>query len=156
LEDLPPHVQKAAGLTPRPKRGRIRVGAKEDRTVDGVTFASVHEARVFSTLKMLLGQRKILLQLQPRFRILDAQLINGQKLAPIVYVGDFLVGGAARVNDDEPLQPGQIVIDAKGMLTSSFRRKRKMFVARYKADIWLVGKGYMTEAEVLSKNNFLA
>lgn len=155
LSDLPAHVRAAAGLKDIPaKRGRIQVGSKEARTVDGVTFASIHEASVYGELKMLL--KGVHMQLQPKFIILDGGNFGGKKIEPIRYIGDFLIGGKPRVADDEPLQDGQIVIDAKGTLTEEFRHKRKMFIARYKADIWLVGRDFLSVMEVLSRTNFLS
>jgi len=105
-----------------PKQGRFKVSPKEERTVDGVVFASKLEARIYVELCRLVGRDKI--TLQPRFELLEAFLgPDRTKHRALYYVGDFLVGTPA----------GQdIVIDAKGFHTRDFIIKMKLFTHRYK------------------------
>ena len=85
--------------------------------IDGITFASKKEAARYQELRMLERAGYISgLELQPRFPL----HINGVKVCD--YVADF--GYLAR--DQKP-----VVEDVKGMKTSVYRLKYKMFHACY-------------------------
>ena len=105
-----------------PKAGRITVSSKEDRTIDGITFASKFEARIYQELRLLVGRDK--LTLQPRFELLEAFVgPDGTKHRSINYVGDFLVAAP----DGQ-----ELVVDAKGQILPEYVMKRKLFTHRYK------------------------
>lgn len=96
---------------------RINVSPKEERTADGITFASKREMLRYGELKMLVRARVITnLELQPKFPI----VINGQTVCN--YISDF------RYRD---LQGKVIVEDSKGMRTEIYRLKSKLFHACY-------------------------
>lgn len=97
--------------------GRIRVAAKEDRTADGIVFASKREMGEYLNLKML-ERAGILVSiaLQPRFPL----VVNGVKIA--TYVGDFYCIDKDGVG---------FLYDAKGMKTEVYRLKSKLFHALY-------------------------
>lgn len=105
-----------------PKAGRTVVSPKEQRTIDGITFASKFEARIYQELRALVGLDK--LTLQPRFELLEAFVgPDGTKHRAINYVGDFLV----TTPDGQ-----ELVVDAKGQILPAYVIKRKLFTHRYK------------------------
>lgn len=67
-----------------PLRGRFPVAPREERTIDGKTFASKGEAQRYAELK-LMERAKVIsrLEIQPSFDV----HINGQKLC--TYTADF-------------------------------------------------------------------
>lgn len=97
--------------------GRIRVAPKEDRTADGVVFASKHEMLEYLKLKTLLNAGTLTdLELQPRFPL----VVNGVKVCD--YIADF------RCRDVS----GRISIyDAKGHRDALYKLKYKLFHACY-------------------------
>jgi len=107
---------------------RIKVCPKEERTIDGIVFASGWEAKVYVALRDRLGRERF--TLQPRFVVQEGTLFEGKKVRPIVYVADFLIGPPR--NPDGPLLPEHIVVDAKGHITEAYGLKRKLFLGRYK------------------------
>lgn len=137
LSDLPPKYQQQAlsqlGVKKKPeekKTGRIQVSAKERRTVDGIVFASMWEAKVYSHLKAIIPAEH--LHLQPDFLLQEKfRDCNGKAIRAIYYRADFLLG-AAREDRDGPLNDDHIVIDAKGMKTDIFKLKCKLFQHRYR------------------------
>lgn len=109
----------------RKNRPRIRVSAKEERTVDGIVFASKAEARYYCELKLLVKAGRVLWFIrQPSF-----DLPGGVK-----YRADFLVVERRMVGD----YPGSTetdtvvrVIDVKGHRTQMYKLKRKQVEAIY-------------------------
>lgn len=90
--------------------------------VDGIMFASKHEAGVYSQLKLLERECKIRdLRLQPKFPI----VINDVKIC--TYIADF------EYIDNETGK--YIVVDAKGVRTPVYRIKKKLVKAMYGIDI---------------------
>jgi hypothetical protein len=118
------------------KHGRIRVSAKEDRTVDGIVFASKWEARCYKELKSAFKPQAFSLQprveLQPKFTGPD-----GEKVRSCEYRGDFLFG-PARDNPASPLTHEHVLIDAKGMEDPVYKMKSKMLRFRYNKSILLI------------------
>jgi hypothetical protein len=96
---------------------RIKVAPKEQRTLDGILFASKREMIRYSELKMLVRSGIISkLELQPKFPI----VLNGTHVCN--YISDF------RYLDQ---QGNTIVEDSKGMRTEIYRLKAKLFHACY-------------------------
>jgi hypothetical protein len=96
--------------------------------VDGIMFASKKEAARYQELKMLLKSKEISdLELQPRFPL----EVKGVKIA--TYVADFrykeLTPCAGKVNEKS------IIEDVKGMKTSVYRLKKKLFEVLYNQKI---------------------
>lgn len=106
----------------RLRRNKYGVSAKEDRTLDGIVFASKKEMTRYSELKLMEQAGAIeQLQLQPKWDI----VVNGQKICS--YVGDFFY-----VDSD-----GKAVVeDTKGMKTPAYRLKKKLMLAVHGIDIW--------------------
>lgn len=90
------------------------IAPKEDRTVDGIAFASKKEATRYAELKMLVRAGRISnLTIQPRFPL----------YAGIFYVADF-----------QYIEDGlTIVEDVKGFLTAEYKLKKKLFLSIYQA-----------------------
>lgn len=90
-------------------------------TVNGIQFASMHEAQRYRELLLLQYAGEIRdLELQPRFDI----VVNGKKICR--YIADFryLTTG------------GQVVIeDAKGYRTPTYRLKKKLVEALYSIQV---------------------
>ena len=103
------------------KQGRIRVSPKEDRTVDGIVFASKWEMTTYQSLIKEFGKEAV--ELQPEFELQPAFTdVTGKKHRAINYLADFRVNGC--------------VTDAKGMLTDVYKLKRKLFSYIYKQPLW--------------------
>jgi hypothetical protein len=84
-------------------------------TVDGIRFASKHEAKVYSGLKIRERAKDIFeLKLQPRFPL----VVNGVTVG--TYVADF-----SFKDRDGSLH----IIDAKGVRTPVYKLKKKVFEA---------------------------
>lgn len=98
------------------RKNKYGVSKPEDRTVDGIVFASKAEAKRYGELKLLESEGKIRdLRLQPKFPI----ILNEIKVC--VYIADFFYeedGGAT-------------VEDVKGMPTPLYKLKRKLVEAQY-------------------------
>lgn len=96
------------------RNNKYGVAAKEDRTVDGIVFASKKEATRYGELKLLQDAGKIFnLALQPKWKI----VINEVHVCS--YIGDFRY-----------LENGQLIIeDAKGVATPVYRLKKKLMKA---------------------------
>lgn len=105
---------------------KYKVSAADMRTMDGIKFASKTEMLCYQLLK----QSGLKFQLQPEFELQPGFEIDDTKVRPIVYKSDFLLG-PPRSSATEPLLPGQIVIDVKGMRLPTYMLKRKMFAAKY-------------------------
>jgi hypothetical protein len=100
--------------------GRIHVAPKEERTLDGVTFASKAEMNRFAELRMLERAGLIEgLELQPRF-VLQPKT---DALRELAYIADF------RYRSRETNRV--VVEDVKGMRTEVYKLKRKLFLAKY-------------------------
>jgi hypothetical protein len=131
------HFKKllAAGAK-EPGKGRIRVSAAEERTVDGIVFASKLESRVYILLRDSIGISRF--SLQPEFRLQDPfDDPTGKRQRAIFYVADFLIDAPERKTWEDPLPPEAMVIDAKGQKTEIFRIKQKLFLAKYRVPLYL-------------------
>ena len=143
IEDLGPSAREQLSQAEdnrtgrRHKQGRIKVSKAEERTVDGIVFASKLEAKFYTHLKVVIPKGELHLQpeflLQEKFRDADGKMIRS-----IVYKSDFLLG-PARKDAADALDPKNIVIDAKGHLTEVFKIKAKMFMYRHRNHkLWAV------------------
>ena len=104
----------------KPKRHKY--GAKRTQ-VDSIWFASAHEARAYSTLKLRERAGEITdLVLQPSYDL----VVNGVSVGR--YVADF-----AFTEDGQ-----RVTLDAKGVQTETFKLKRKIVKAIYGIDIRLL------------------
>ena len=103
--------------------GRIRVAPKEERTADGIVFASKREMDVYRTLKIAENVGMIRsLKLQPRYVVQPKMVLaDGTKQRAIVYVLDFQFERGGKT----------VVVDVKGFETEVWKLKAKMFRARY-------------------------
>ncbi len=93
------------------------------RTVDGVRFDSKAEARRYGELKLLCAQGYIAgLRIHPRYELQAAFTDGrGKRHRGIFYEADF-----------EYQESGQMIAeDVKGVQTTVFRLKRKLFLYRY-------------------------
>jgi len=92
--------------------------------IDGIIFDSKAEAKRYQELKLIekAGQIKNLF-LQPRFMLQKGfvNLHTGKKERAIEYVSDFMY-----------LENNVIIVeDVKGMKTSDYKIKRKLFIHQY-------------------------
>ena len=91
--------------------------------VDGITFDSRDEALYYQALKDLKEKGLIKdFELQPKFLLQQAFAKNGKKYRPIHYIADFKV-----INNNGSFY----VVDIKGMLTTEFKIKLKLFNYKY-------------------------
>lgn len=101
-------------------------------------FASKWEAELYGHLRLVVPAR--FLHLQPMFELLPAfKDVTGAKQRAIMYCADFLVG-LPRIENAAPARAGDLVIDAKGMETTDFKLKRKMFLYRYGVPLLAIKK----------------
>jgi hypothetical protein len=110
------------------------VSPREERTIDGIVFASKFEGRCYVALRELVPASH--LHLQPRFLLQEGYNLIGKKERAIYYVADFLLG-PERLQEDDPLVPGHFVIDAKGFKTADFLLKKKLFEYRYQHRLYM-------------------
>ena len=90
-------------------------------TIDGITFDSKKEAKVYGELKALLSAGEIKsLDRQVNYTLIPSQRIDGKVIEkPVQYKADFVV----HHNDGETA-----IIDAKGMRTPVYVIKRKLML----------------------------
>ena len=95
--------------------------------IDGIKFDSKAEAMYYQLHKHDKGMK-----MQERFVLMDKFRLNGKVYREIAYVPDFTF------YDDE----GNLIkiVDVKGMLTSGFKIKAKMFANRYGMQITVAKK----------------
>lgn len=104
---------------------------------DGYKFDSVAELRVYKILSQLLEDKKILmLRLQPRYELQSAFQKNGKKYRKIEYVADFEV---------HHLDGSIEVIDVKGMKTTDFKIKQKLFDRKYPMTLTLIDSHHIAK-----------
>ena len=118
-------IWEAIAIAEQHQNGRIRVSQKDDRTCDGMTFASKAEMRRYVELKMLEASGAIRdLVCQPSFVLQDSFDHKAfGKIQKIVYRADFSYF-------DSNL--GHIVVeDVKGYRTEVYKLKKKLFLAKY-------------------------
>lgn len=109
-------------LAAKPKRNKYGVAPVEQRTADGIVFASAAECRRYGQLKLLEKSGYIKkLELQPKF-VFE---IDGKPI--FSYFSDF--GYREGMT--------QVIEDTKGFQTPLFRLKRKLIEAKFKIKIRL-------------------
>ena len=92
-------------------------------TIDGITFDSKNESLYYEALKDLKNKGLIKgYELQPKFLLQEGFAKNGKKYRPIMYIADFRV-----INNDD----SSYLVDIKGMLTTEFKIKMKLFNYKY-------------------------
>lgn len=91
--------------------------------IDGITFDSKDEALYYEVLKNMKSNGLIKdFELQPKYLLQEAFVKNGKRYRPINYIADFRV-----INNDDSFY----VVDVKGMLTTEFKIKMKLFNYKY-------------------------
>lgn len=105
------------------------------KTVDGITFDSILEARRYIILKARLEAGTISdLRLQPHYTIMEGYKdLSGTYIRPVQYIADF-----SYINEDGK----RIVEDTKGVRTEAYAIKRKLIRDRFGVEI----------VEITSKN----
>lgn len=102
--------------------GRIRVSPKEERTWEGIVFASKRELNEWLKLKAL-ERAGVIVNLQRQVRYaLHAYNDAKEPCAITSYVADFVF---------EDKDGKQTVADAKGMRTEQYKLKKKWFEWQY-------------------------
>lgn len=102
------------------RRNKYGVSPKEDRTVDGIVFASKREATRYGELKILVREGEITgLILQPRFDI----VVNGRRIG--FYKADF----------QYETPDGTVTEDVKGFKTAIYSLKKRLVKAIYGIEI---------------------
>lgn len=105
-----------------------KYGAKKVE-IDGHKFDSKGEAYAYEFLRD--NPRVMIVELQPRYLLQEKyRTKDGRNIRAIEYVADFLIS----VDGD------RYIVDFKGMETSDFKIKRKIFEKRYPDEILVVAK----------------
>lgn len=92
--------------------------------VDGITFDSRKEAMRYKELKALERVGKIdMLELQPRFVLMEGFRYEGKAIRKIEYVADFLYRDLSTLE--------LVVEDVKGVKTDVYKLKKKLFLKHY-------------------------
>ncbi|OLS39115.1 DUF1064 domain-containing protein [Bacillus sp. MRMR6] len=118
---------------------------------EGHIFDSQLEARYFKQLKWLEANKQILFfRIQPRYLLQEAFEKNGKKYRRIDYLADFEI---------HHLDGSIEVVDCKGVETTDFKLKKKLFEYRFPHTLSLVtyskiDGGWIT-LEQLAKNRKL-
>lgn len=108
-----------------------KYNAKKTET-DGIRFDSALEGKYYLHLKELQAKGEVTrFEMQPSF-ILQEGFTDayGVKHYPIKYVADFLV----YYSGDRP----PVVVDVKGMVTTDFKLKRKLYCYKFPLELKLV------------------
>ena len=91
--------------------------------VDGITFDSRDESLYYEALKNMKANGLIKdFELQPKYLLQEAFVKNDKKYRPITYIADFKV-----INNNGSFY----LVDVKGMLTTEFKIKMKLFNYKY-------------------------
>ena len=91
--------------------------------IDGIVFDSRDESLYYQALKDMKEKGLIKdFELQPKFLLQEGFEKNEKKYRPISYIADFRV-----INNDN----SSFVVDIKGMLTTEFKIKLKLFNYKY-------------------------
>ena len=91
--------------------------------VDGIVFDSRDESLYYQALKDLKSKGSIKdYELQPKFLLQESFVKNDKKYRAINYIADFKV-----INNDGSFY----IVDVKGMLTTEFKIKMKLFNYKY-------------------------
>ena len=95
--------------------------------VDGITFDSIHEARMWSELKLLERAGKIKdLRRQVKYQLVPAQRNSqGKHIRPVYYIADFVYKDHS----------GVVVADAKGFQTDIYKLKKKLMLYVHNIEI---------------------
>lgn len=109
-----------------------KYNAKKE-TIDGIRFDSALEGKYYLHLKELQAKGEVTrFETQPRFTLQEGFVdAFGFKHEPIKYVGDFLVY--------YPGDKAPKVIDVKGMTTSVFSIKRKLYCNIFPLELVVLG-----------------
>ena len=99
----------------------------QKKTVDGITFDSILEARRYTVLKSRLEAGTISdLRLQPHYTIMEGYKdLSGTYIRPVQYIADF-----SYIEDGK-----RIVEDTKGVRTEAYAIKRKLVRDRFGVEI---------------------
>ena len=91
--------------------------------VDDIVFDSRDESLYYQALKDMKANGLVKdFELQPKYLLQEAFAKNDKKYRPIYYIADFKV-----INNDGSFY----VVDIKGMLTTEFKIKMKLFNYKY-------------------------
>ncbi len=112
-------AQLAAQGVKIPKVGRYKVSAPDQRTVDGILFASKLEAGAYVILRDAMGKENVLLQRE--FVLQEAFTFEGKKFRAMKYRADFVI----RIDGVD------YVLDTKGHETRAWIDREKLFVKKY-------------------------
>jgi hypothetical protein len=105
-------------------RARIKTSTPENRTMDGITFASKAEMLRYFELKLMERSGIISqLELQPEYVLQEAFAYRGERFRSITYRADF------RYHDNTTHR--NVVEDVKGMYTEVYKLKKKLLLKRY-------------------------
>jgi hypothetical protein len=99
----------------------------KSKVVDGIKFSSKKEANRYIDLKTLQKAGVITdLQLQPKFRVQDGFIYNGERIRPINYTADFKYYDTKR--------EVTVVEEVKGYITQDFMLRWKIILNKFKDD----------------------
>jgi len=108
--------------------GKYNVSRPEDRTIDGIVFASKAEMRRYAELKIMQNSGIIRnLVLQPKFELIPGFTLHKIQYLPTYYYADF------QYYDNEHKK--RIVEDVKGVETDVFKIKAKLMAYRHHIEI---------------------
>ena len=92
-------------------------------TIDGITFDSKDESLYYQVLKDMKANGLIKdFKLQPKFILQEGFVKDDKKYKAINYIADFKV-----INNNDSFY----IVDVKGMLTTEFKIKMKLFHYKY-------------------------
>lgn len=129
---LPGSQKKQPPVGGRPEKAhKYRVSPREERTVDGITFASKREMKAFLTLQTAEKAGAIRdLKMQVVFKWDTVYRANGHEYIqspPFYYKADFTYTDVATGKF--------VVVDAKGCKTAEYKRKKKIMRALFGVEI---------------------
>lgn len=137
--DISPAVDRLKAKTPTaaPQRGggKFKISPKESRTFDGRVYDSKLEMQMHQELLKHFPPEDIALQvkfiLQPRYCLDGCREMQ----RALVYKADFVLGALLGPADDPRPAAGSMVLDAKGMVLSSFVVASKLFEYKHRLPV---------------------
>lgn len=113
--DAPPGRGRV--VIPQPRQHKFNVSSKEQRTEDGIVFASKLELAAYRFLR----DRHIPFDRQVEFVIEEGFEHEGKKYRAVKYVCDFVIDPKGK----------RLVVDTKGFRTRMFELKEKLMLKRH-------------------------
>lgn len=138
--------------------GKFNISPKSERTIEGRTFDSKLEMKMYEELMRHFSPEEV--RTQVRFILQPSYCLDGEKdlQRALVYKADFVLGPLAGTAERPEPGVGSMVLDAKGMVLSSFVVASKLFEYKWRMPVIAVKsvkqlKGYIEQFKMTQQAN---